>query len=370
MKKRKDGRYAKQVTVGIKDGKPVKKTVYGKTIKEVEKNYRDMMLLIDKGVVLDSDNITVAELWDEWFRIKKSNVIKEQTKRTYITCQRNIIPVIGDIKLKKVTRFTIESFLEPYISSGRTAIAKEMLVALKSMFNYAIGNEMIFKNPCNDIIVKHISNEKRALTEFEKMLIVKAELPPKEKTFVAILRYTGMRRGEVLALQKKDIDLEHKLIYIYKIITEIDKRATLREETKTKAGKRVVPIFKPLYPIIKDYISNLGDEDMLFLNRNGNLMNSSNVDIMMKKIRKLVGLSSEITCHTFRHTFISECYAAGIDVLRLQQWVGHSDISTTLGIYTHLEKEVIESSEDMNYYYSDGRKSNGSQNIKEKLKAL
>lgn len=370
MKKRKDGRYAKQVTVGIKDGKPVKKTVYGKTIKEVEKNYRDMMLLVDKGVLLDSDNITVAELWDEWFRIKKSNVLKEQSKSVYATYQRNIMAVIGEMKIKKITRFTIESFLEPYITSGRTATAKQLLVALKSMFNYAVDNDIVFKNPCNDIIVKHVSDERRALTEFEKMLIVKSNLPSKEKAFVSILRYTGMRRGEVIALQKKDIDLEHKLIHIYKIITNIDSRATLKEETKTKAGKRVVPIFKPLYPIIKDYISNLGDEDMLFLNRNGNLMNHQNVDIMVKKIRKIVGLSDEITCHTFRHNFISECYAAGIDVLRLQQWVGHADINTTLGTYTHLEKEVIESGEDMNYFYSNERKSNGSQNIKEKLKAL
>lgn len=370
MKKRKDGRYAKQVTVGLKDGKPVKKTVYGKTIKEVEKNYRELMLKVDKGIMLDSDNITLTELWDEWFRIKKSNAIKEQSKTSYVTLQRNILNEIGDIKIKKITRYTIESLLEPYIANGNTSTAKRMLTALKAVFDYAINNDLLYKNPCADILVKHVPNKRRALTEFEKALIEKACIPAKENTFVSILRYTGMRRSEALALQKKDIDLEHGLIHIYKIVTEIDSQTVLKEGTKTTAGKRVVPIFEPLYPIIKDYIANLNSEDMLFLNRNGNLMNHPNVDLMMKKIRKIVGLSDEVTCHTFRHTFISECYVAGIDVLRLQQWVGHSDIGTTLGIYTHLEKEVVENGDIMNDFYSKNRKSNGSQNIFSNRKIL
>lgn len=370
MKKRKDGRYAKQVTVGLKDGKPVKKTVYGKTIKEVEKNYRDMMLLIDKGIVLDNDNITVTELWNEWFRIKKSNTIREQSKDNYVTLYRHIIPAIGDIKIKKITRYTIESLLEPYISNDKTATAKTIHSALKALFDYAIDNDIIYKNPCADIIVRHIPNKKRSLTEFEKILVDKANLPPKERAFIAILRYTGMRRGEVFALQKKDIDLEHRLIHVYKTITERRGQVTIEKQTKTNAGTRVIPIFDPLFPVLEKYISNLDNEAILFLNSNGNIMRSASINHMMKKIRKLIGLSDEITCHTFRHTFISECYAAGIDVLRLQQWVGHENISTTLGIYTHLEKEVVESGEEMNHFYSNLWKSNGSQNKYKLLKSL
>ena len=83
MKKRADGRYAKQVTVGIKNGKPVKKTVYGKTIKELERNYRELMLLIDRGIILDNQGITVTELMKEWYRIKKEGKVKRNTECAY-----------------------------------------------------------------------------------------------------------------------------------------------------------------------------------------------------------------------------------------------------------------------------------------------
>ncbi|MSS64563.1 tyrosine-type recombinase/integrase [Velocimicrobium porci] len=370
MKKRKDGRYAKQVTVGIKDGKPIKKTVYGKTIKEVEKNYRDIMLLIDKGVVLDRNNITLAELWEEWFRIKKNNTIQEQSKDRYKRLYNIIIPTIGEMKVKKVTSYTVESLLEPYISSKKTATAKDILATLKSLFDYAIKNDIVYKNPCADLIVRHIPEKRRALTEFEKILIEKATIPEKENAFINILRYTGMRRNEVLALQKKDIDLNNSIIHIHKTLVVKNGKTVIQYYTKTESGVRTIPIFEPLFPVLREYIANKNNEDMLFLNQKGNYMNSQNVFDFMKKIKKTVGLSDDVTCHTFRHTFISECYEAGVDVIRLQQWVGHSDISTTLGIYTHLEKEKLENGNIMNEFYNRNRKSNGSQNTFNSRKIL
>lgn len=65
-KKRKDGRYAKQVTIAIKNGKPVRKTIYGDTLKELDKNYRDFMSLKDKGIILQEEDITFRELSELW----------------------------------------------------------------------------------------------------------------------------------------------------------------------------------------------------------------------------------------------------------------------------------------------------------------
>lgn len=70
-----------------------------------------------------------------------------------------------------------------------------------------------------------------------------------------------------------------------------------------------------------------------------------------RKIKKVVGLPDDVTAHTFRHNFISECYQAGVDVKKLQQWVGHADIRTTLNTYTHLEKGYVQDGEEMNEYY-------------------
>ena len=99
-KKRKDGRYSKQVTIGIKDGKPVRKTIYGSTIKELDKNYRDFMSLMDKGIILQEQNTTFKELSELWLTNEKIGSVRDQTIGTIKGQLSTINSYIGDIRIK------------------------------------------------------------------------------------------------------------------------------------------------------------------------------------------------------------------------------------------------------------------------------
>lgn len=353
MKKRKDGRYSKQVTIGIKNGKPIKKTVYGQTIKEVEKNYRDLIVLIEKGVSLDSQTITLSELMKEWYKMRLEGKIRVNSVNTYASYMNRIENGIGYMKVKDITTYRMELYIKEIEKEGLTATAKSVLHMLKVIFDYAIQHDIVVKNPCIGLSVKHIVKKKRTLTEDEKESINnidKAILSKKEIAFILIARYTGMRRGEIFSLSKSDIDKKKLLININKTLVDDNGKPFVQDLAKTEAGKREVPIFLPLYKPLFDYIDTL-DTDYLFLNKNKKFMASNSIVVFWEKIQKEMNFGEDLTLHCFRHNFISECYMAGIDVKKIQSWVGHEDVNVTLNTYTKLDKEYVRNSDDMNRFY-------------------
>jgi integrase len=218
---------------------------------------------------------------------------------------------------------------------------------------YAVRGNIIAKNPCTEVSVKYSPREKRALTDEEKDLITKNidKLQPRQKIYLLLLRYTGMRKGEVLALSKNDIDRDKMIITINKTLVQDAGLPFVQDLTKSKAGVRKIPIFLPLIKPLFDYLDNLKGND-LFTTNTGKYISISQLSVWTSQIKNRIGLNDDITNHSLRHNFISECYHAKIDLKKLQKWVGHADISTTLNIYTHLAEEEAEKSDEMNDFYS------------------
>lgn len=351
LKKRKDGRYAKQITIGIKDGKPVKKTVYGKTIKEVEAKYTELVNLINNGVKLDLKNVTVSDLVDEWYQRRIFPNVNPNTQKRYYYFIKSLKENLGNMKITDVKRYHIEVMLDNIKQNGN-ASAHDKLQLTKKFFDFAVESDIIIKNPCIGISLKYAPKVKRLLTKEELSKIDNCDLTLRDKALLYTFRYTGMRCGEVFALTKDDIDKENMLIHVNKTIVSAQGPTIVQEKTKTSAGNRTIPIFLPLAKVLFNYIDRLDNTNYLFLNNVGGLHSITSGNHLLKRIlRNCEIYDSEITPHYFRHNFISECYEAGIDVKKVQLWVGHTDIKTTLDIYTHLSESKLNDGSGMDDYY-------------------
>ncbi len=159
-----------------------------------------------------------------------------------------------------------------------------------------------------------------------------------------------MRRGEIFSLTKSDIDKKTMTIQVNKTLIDNNGKPYVQDSTKTKSGSRHVPIFLPLAKPLFNYIGTL-DKEYLFLNKNNNFYAVNSMNFLFKQIIKKLGLGEDLSTHCFRYNFITECYTAGIDVKKLQMWVGHTDISTTLNIYTKLARETIQDGSEMDKFY-------------------
>lgn len=131
----------------------------------------------------------------------------------------------------------------------------------KVFYFFAIQNDIIVKNPCKVLSVKYERNKKRVLTQQEKDSIVNStDLSDKEYILLLLLRYTGMRRGEIFSLTKDDVDKSNMTININKTLVDNNGNPFIQNNTKSSAGMRKVPILLPLAKPLFDYINVLDTE--------------------------------------------------------------------------------------------------------------
>ncbi len=374
MKKRADGRYCKQIFVGFKpDGKRKMKTVYGKTIKEIEKKEREFRNQIDCGIdVASSDaDISLREWAIDWLDTYKLNNVEHNTYEMYRnSIYKHIIPQLGDILIKNLKTIHIQKLINSIISRGNIRTAEICKLTLKQIIKQALYNRIIAYDISVGIhTIKKDRKEKMPLTDFEKLAIEKASLTSKQRIFINIMRYTGLRKGEALALTVNDIDFEKMKLTVNKNLAFVGNNFQVKS-TKTVNSNRMVPIPQFFKHDLHNYISEL-ETDKLFTARNGDYMTKSAfrkfwngtmkaVTLFGEEIKKVDETYSDceitFTPHICRHTYATDIYYAGVDVKTAQYLLGHSSINITLEIYTHLDKfKIDDSAEKINNYISQSK---------------
>lgn len=360
-KKRKDGRYLMQIQIGLQDsGKPKYKNVYAYTIKELEEKAAIFRQELDKGIVVNSNNLTVATWSIKWLEVYKSSREYKTIQMYDIVIRNHIIPELGHYKLKDLKSYHIQELINKKHNQGLTKTLSVIKLTLKQILNQAIKNEYIYKNVASDISLPNVNKiKKRSLTEEEKQYIIKANWDLKSKVFVYILLHTGLRRGEALALTKTDIDLKNKSISVNKTLIFQNNKGVIKPTPKSEAGNRIIPIPDILLNDLVKYISNVNCL-YIFPTSKNTLMTETTFRRFWIKIKnyinesaggrnqkpKLMVIANDITPHIFRHTYATTLYYAGIDIKTTQYLLGHSSIQMTMDIYTHLDSQTNNSARE------------------------
>lgn len=365
LQKRTDGRYQKSVYIG-KDanGKRLYKTVYGKTQKEIEKKASELRSQLDKGLDLFSRRDTFA-LWAEKYLKSKEATVGARTLLCVRSSLKHLSPIYN-LELAKIKPQHIEDILYD-LAGGDKPLSKKTLTDIRNnafgVFRLAIKNRVIDFNPASVVDVPRGSaREKReALTDEQVRWIHETE--HNAKTAAMIMLYAGLRRGELIALTWTDVDLKQGTIRINKAAEFINNKPRIKPMTKTKAGMRLISIPR----ILVDYLKAVERKSIVVCTLDGEPMTEGAWRRMWESYMNLLnerygdfgidrttlkkngerksrfapgGLPTRIdtfTPHQLRHTYASMLYKAGVDVLTAKDQLGHSDIKTTLNIYTHLD---------------------------------
>lgn len=321
MKQRKDGRYVKRIT--FDDG--TIKDFYGNSEKEVFKKILEYETAKDKGVKFK----IAAEEW----RAKSETSLAYNTYECYRKPLSDVLERFGDKYIKEIQPYEINSYLL-YLAGKSFAhqTVKLRLIVLNRIFKYAIGVGYLTLNPAADISVpKALKKSRRELPIDED--IKKVDRTPENsfELFAYFILYTGCRRGEALAITWEDIDFKNNTICINKQLQFHSNKPVIENFTKSEAGTRTVPMLKNLKNALKPFKKKKG----LVFSKNGQPYTS-------KEFRdgwKNLGLSS--TPHQFRHAYATILYKANIDAKTAQNLLGHSSVSVTLDVYTHISNSII-----------------------------
>lgn len=331
MKRRSDGRFQKRITLA--NGKS--KLLYSSASSEREaiKDFNRQMLTLEAERKQSPKFDCVAEEWaDERFPTVQNNTLKQ-----YIPCKRDAIIFFGNVPIADIPPLHIKAYLDSLTSKGFSKkTIKERYAILKQIFNYAYEMEYIEKNPCLTIKLKfskNMSTVKRSAAEAEDENIIKELSDDVSFGFFAkFLLFTGCRRGEAFALSPKDIDFESKTVTINKTVEWLGNKPQIKLQPKTVAGNRTIPLPDIL---INELLKRRGQK-YIFQNEQGELCTNSQITRGWNKLKQSTGI--RCTPHQLRHSYATMLFDAGIDVKTAQSWLGHTDIKTTLDIYTHLSE--------------------------------
>ncbi len=351
-------RWVGQFTAGYKDdGKLNRKTVYGKTRKEVATKINEKQNELINNTFVDKTDVKFYELAQKYIDDRyNSNII---TATTYLSntyaLNRLKQTKIYSAKIQDLTANFINKELTKLKKYSASVIEKEKFI-ISNTLDLAVLNKLIYTNPFSikkSIIIPKSDVQTREVDAFttdeQKSLI--EELNSKDykyKDIILIALYSGMRIGEILALEKDDVDLEEGIIHVKRTLTKNEsQKFIVGSKTKTYAGKRTVPIF----PQIKCFFYDM-PEGLLFT-QNGKIIIPPAINSAFKRICKNAGIrlakyplhrggkviqlnTSEAHTHMLRHTFATRCIEAGMQAVVLQKILGHKDISVTLNTYTSI----------------------------------
>lgn len=304
MKKRADGRYLKQIVVGYRpDGSQIRKSVYGFTIKEVEDKVLALKGQMKDGVRLDND-MTFRDAC----QIYLSRPMADTTKRTYKSRLKALEPLMH-VKVKELNALMLRNRLQELSEASQN----HLLILCNSIMKYLLEADVIQKNPFRSIKVSHESKRREALTVEQQQVILNAP-SCKEKNALLLMMLCGLRIGEAMAITRRDIhdgivDVNKQKNALGKIVVP-----------KTKSSVRQVPCPRMLYKEIKDQM------------------------VIVPKYRELIRqflkqLDLDITPHQLRHTYATNLFNSNVNVKTAQAYLGHSSLSMTMDIYTHLTQE-------------------------------
>lgn len=349
--KRKDGRYYKQIIIGVdNNGKRKVKTLNskkGESWQEFDKRVREFMLSVDAGKVIEKD-ITFGECAQMW--LNNQVQLSARTMNTYKSYLKRLSRLYT-IKLKDLKPVHFHSiYTEMYIENA-CGLINRIPPIVNSILNFAVENSYLSTNVHQKIKIPKLKlGKRRALTDNEKNAVLKAfdDFSLTQKALVGLLYYTGMRIGEALALKVNDINFERRYINVTRTLTRgEDYKPIEKEGTKTEAGIRKIPIVSELYDILTDYIEMVcRDQEHLFLTRQGNLYGNSSIRRIWSNILSIINSYmpneevTKISPHYFRHNFATELVYSNIPMKTAQYILGHEHIAVTMDIYAGVKMDV------------------------------
>lgn len=327
--RRADGRLVKKI-VDPRTGRP--KYFYGNTAREINEK---IMTYNEESL---SEGRLFSDLASAWWDVTY-DTLSPNSIHTYDVARRRAVDEFGDrpintIKAKDIQKFLLKFAKKPDGSMmSRKTVANQLMI-ISQICKYAVYDGCIEANPAlGASLPKGLKTSKRSAAGKSSEKIIKQSADV--WLFPFFILYTGLRKGEALALTGADIDKEEGLIYVRKSVY-FESNRPLIKEPKTEAGYRSVPILAPLAPLLPE----LEDDEYLFpapLDPKSP-MGYSAFNHRMNKFCETTG--AEFVPHQLRHSYATILFECGIDAKTAQHLLGHAQISTTMDIYTDFRKQA------------------------------
>lgn len=355
-------------------GKPIRKTVSGKTQEEVREKMAALLAAQHTGMLADAKDLTVAAFFEQWIASKERDGIKPNTVRSYRdTARLYVTPRLGRKKLEKLTPLDVEANLTGLQKDGKSPqVLSYTLRITKMALRQAVRWQMLPRNVAEGIKPpKIIRSDLQVWTPEQVAAFLDQSQTHRLHAAFYLALMTGMRRGELLGLQWDDIDWERSRLKVRHNLVEERKEAKpgkmhagkaavssvslVLQTPKTAGSRRSVVLSAGTLSKLRDHQQRQAAErvnasevwqpaagtDFVFASEIGTATDPRNFYRWFGQILKEANVP-RIRFHDLRHTAASLMILRGIPAKTVSERLGHADVGFTLRTYTHLYDEQRE----------------------------
>ena len=315
----------------------------------------------------------------ELFLVEHKNTVKSGTYATTVRYAKlHILPKIANKKIDSFTVLDCQKLVNQWAEYFNSAKYPKGIA--QQVFDYAIKMNIITDNPMRKV---KLPKRKETINEVNKFYntdelkhffdCVKDYGNMKYLAFFRLLAFTGMRKGEALALNWSDIDFNKKQVHITKGVVLDENEIPIISTTKTKKSVRTVSLDDESLATLRRWkleqakelmsigINSLNKHQLLFTYDANKLYRPSYSNCWLEQIIKKYNLK-KITMHGFRHSHCSLLFEMNTPIQVVQDRLGHTNIKTTMDIYTHVTEKQSKRPitrcllADMNFLYTTNKK--------------
>ena len=357
IRKRADGRWEGRYTAGYhpETGKHIIKNVLSKTQAECKAKLKKV---IEESQSLDvgrADEYTVATWLRSWYDIyAKPNIRVATADRYHLMVEQYTIPRIGNIKLTKLTAHDLQKLYKELMENGRidrksghgnpglsSTTVHGIHMTLHNALDRAVKEKLILSNPTENCIIPKIEKQEMKILHPDH---ISSYLNAAERRNALPMFYlelvSGLRKGELVALQWSDLDEANCTISVSKQASWDTEHRLILSRPKTGNSIREVSIPQDAVELLKQEHTKHPDNPWMFPSgRTGEMYHPDSVVTLHKRILKDAGLE-HIRFHDLRHTFATLALQNGVDVKAVSSMLGHYDAGFTLRTYTHVTRQM------------------------------
>lgn len=348
-----DGMYVGSIT--LEDGK--RKYFYSKKRQEVHDKMNAALLERQQGTLITAPQQTVSQYLAYWLEHNVQDVVRPRTYERYEAIVRlHIIPVLGKVKLHSLTPQHMNTLKSKKLKEGLSATT---VSAVHEMFHKALDDAvkmgLVARNVCDMVSPPRKQHKEFHLLTVEQVqkLLETAKGHPQETLFVLALA-TGMRRGELLGLKWQDISLNKGTLQVRRMLSRLPTQMGktrgdryIESEPKTKSSKRNIVLAGFALESLKQHrvrqdtmrqvAGDVWEEhDYVFCTALGKHLDPGyDALVQLKRLLAKAGLP-DIRFHDLRHSAATLLLSMGVHPKVVQEILGHSEISMTMDIYSHV----------------------------------
>lgn len=349
--RKEDNMWACSVT--LENGK--RKAIYGKTRKEVADKLATLLHDQQRGMLVENSQQTVEQFLTSWLENTHKHRIRPRTYERYKEAiDLHIVPALGHYQLQKLTPQRVQAFYAKKRESGLApATIRYYHSVLHNALSVAVKWGLVARNVCELVEPPRKERfEMQALTIEQGQKFLEILRGHKWEALYILALVTGLRRGEILGLKWQDLQFSTGKLQVQRILSRVladtpeKKHVYVEAEPKTQRSRRSIDVAPFALVALKEHRvrqleaklkagQNWEEHDYIFCTFGGRHLNPNYVVDELKKLLKRAGLP-DIRFHDLRHSVASLLFAMEVHPKIVQELLGHSNISITMDIYSHM----------------------------------